>query len=305
MSLLFWRNKNDSETRSVDGDHPLPVQLCPNEPDIPGLWTPNGMMAVPVAPSSLRPLGIDHRLNVAAVDKLALAGAPSLAAVTEAGSTLANTAYNVAVVAGNRWGPSGQAAVPTTAITPTASQAIRATIAQIAGADYYDIFLSVDTAPKWVGRISEAQRAAGGWIISTVGSPTLGGGAPAGQVDLGIVGTGQQTSALAFTTNNAYTPATPPPVICVGFSRMHAHVKLAVTDLRSAASLTIIPFFNDIGSTGDWYQGAARTLTILGAVGQCLLQDFEMDVDGANAVVWLVDAIAGQGAACTIRIELA
>ncbi len=256
--------------------------------------------------NGLRNGGILHRSAIAAADVLALPGTLTLTAVTEAGSTLSNVAYHVLVSAFNRWGPTGVGADPG-AITPTASQAINLAFAQVVGADGYDIFLSTSANPLWLGRITEAQRASGGKIISTVGTVTTGGTAAAGSVDLGIVGTGLGSNVNPFAVNNAYTPAAAGivPINCAGFSKAHLHVKMAVTDLRSLPTLVVTPFYQDQTSTGDWFAGAQQAVTLLTAAGQVLEQDVVLTVDGATNLAVLVQSIAGQGAAATIYVELA
>ena len=242
-----------------------------------------------------------HRNAVTAVDKLAVPGALTLSAITEGGSNLANVAYYVGTSAGNRWGPTGPGTIPST-ITPTANQAVRNTFSAVTGADYYDIFLSTNAAPLWVGRITEAQRAAGG-IISTVGVYSAGGSP--GSIDIGIVGTGLATNVNPFISNNAYTPFVPVPISCVGFSRAHVLVKTAVTDLRSLPTLSIVPFLNNQASHDDWHQGTVQAVSTLTAVGQSLEQDFQINVDGSTGLVILVDTISGQGTAASIWVELA
>jgi hypothetical protein len=250
-----------------------------------------------------RNAGVLHRSAINATDVLAVAGTLTLTAQTEAGSVLANVAYHVLVSAGNRWGNALVGADPG-AITPTASQAIRCAFAQVTGAEWYDIFLSTAVNPLWVGRITEAQRAAGGFIISTVGTVTAGGGAPAGGVDLGAIGTGLASNVNPFAVNNAYRPTTVTPIACGGFGTAHLHIKLAVTDLRSLPTLVVTPFYQDQTSTTDWFQGAQQTLTFLTAAGQPLCQNLDLTVAGATGLVVLVQAITGQGAAVSIWVEL-
>lgn len=262
-------------------------------------------MASPSAPSSQRNGGILHRSAIAVVDTLALPGTLTLSDINEAGSTLGALAYHVLVSAGNRWGPTGVGADPG-AITPTATHAVRCAFAQVVGADYYDIFLSTAANPLGVGRITEAQRATGDRIISTVGVVTARAGATVGgTIDLGIVGTGLATNVNPFITNNAYKPATPTPINCAGYSKAHCHVELSVTDLLSLPTLTITPFYQDQVSSGDWFAGAQQAVTLLTGVGQTLEQDVPLTVDGATGLVVLVQAISGSGAACTIWVELA
>lgn len=250
--------------------------------------------------------GILHRSAVAAVDTLALPGTLALSDISNDGATsLANVAYHCLVSAFNRWGPTGVGADPG-AITPTATHAVRCTFSQVTGADGYDIFLSTAANPLWVGRITEAQRATGDRIISAVGTVGARAGTTvAGTIDIGVVGTGLGTNVNPFVVNNAYTPATPTPINCAGYSKAHCHVQLSVTDLRSLPTLTITPFYQDQTSTGDWFAGAQQAVTLLTAAGQTLEQDVVLTVDGATNLVVLVQTITGQGAAANIWVELA
>lgn len=254
-----------------------------------------------------RNAGVLHRSAVAAADVLALPGTLTLSAITEAGSNLTNVATTVAVSAFNRWGPTGPGTIPGT-ITPVANQAVRVAFAAVTGADGYDIFLGIGGAALWVGRITEAQRGTGDQIISAVGSVSArAGGTVAGTIDVGIVGTGLSYTVNPFIVNNAFTPATPTPVSCVGFNRAILHVKLSVTDLRSLPTLVLTPFFNDQTSTADWFadRTQTQTMTLLTAAGNVQEQQFPITVDGSTNLVVLVQAITGQGAAASVWVELA
>jgi hypothetical protein len=257
--------------------------------------------------NSTRNAGVLHRSAITSIDKVAVPVTPTLAAVTEAGSTLAAVAYNVTVSAGNLYGPTGCPA--TAAITPTANQAIRCTITAVTGATYYDIFLSTGTSPLWVGRITSAQLASGGFIISTVGTVTSGGGAGAGAVDLGIVGTGVASNTIPFAFNNAYLVSNPTAINCAGYSKAYVMVALALTDLRSLPTLTVIPFRGNQAVSGlfngAFVQDAPLSLSVLSANGTCLYQEFEVDIDGSTSFEVLIDTISGQGAAASIWVELA
>ena len=256
-----------------------------------------------VEPAATRNGGILHRNAVAAVDKLTVPGTLTNAAFTRAGSTLANVAYYTAVSAGNQWGPTGPGTLPG-AITPTANQMVEIAFAQVAGATYYDVFLSTDvSAPKWVIRITEVQRAAGNLAVSSVGVVSVGTSAP-GSVDIGIPGTGLQSTVAPFLSNNAYTPATPTPIVCTGYSLAHLHVKGIVTDLRSLPTLTIVPFFQDQTSNTDWFQGATQSVSLLTLAGASFEQDFRLSVDGATNLVILIDTLTGQGATASVWVEL-
>lgn len=250
---------------------------------------------------NLRHVLYSHRTGVNAADKLATPVQPTLAAVTEAGSTLANVAYNVSLSAGNRWGstPGGV----TQAITPTASQAVRVTIAQVAGAEWYDVFLSTGANPLWVGRITEAQRASGGFIISAVGVVSAGGGAGAGQVDLGIVGTGLANNVNPFLANNAYRLSNAPELTFQDYQIAYVYPNFSVTDLRSLPTLVYSLFLKN-GTTGNYHLAQTQTVNLLTATQQPQLQIFRHVVEGAAGLIVLVDSITGQGASVDFAVEL-
>lgn len=247
------------------------------------------------APSRTTP--VLHRDAITAADRLSAPAAPTLADVATGGSLAFNTTYYFAVAAHNRWGV-------TTTTTPvsqlTANDAvnthvIQATVAAVTGADGYDVFLSTDAAPKWVARVTEAQRAAG-VVVTAVGTVTTTGGT-AGKIDVCVVGTGIQTSNAVFANNTAYTPASVTGIDCTGYKYVHFDLKLALTDARSAPSLNVIPFFKNALSTSDWHAGTLQTVSVLNGTGTTLEQSLDLEVDGHAAVVLLVSNIAGQGAA--------
>lgn len=260
-----------------------------------------------VVPRTSRGAGTLHRNAVAAVDKVAVAGTLTLSDQTASGGGLAiSTTYYVNVAPFNRWGSAGAATITSLATSAAAgaTHSLRVAWAQVAGADGYDLFLSTDaTGPKWVARVTEAQRATGG-VVNVIATGYAAGGV-AGAIDIGVVGTGLGSNVAPFTTNNAYRPDNVTVFSTAGRSKVHVLVKLAVTDLRSLPSLTLIPFLGNQASAVDFHQGTAVTLSLLGATGQSLEQDFELDVDGASSVVVLVDAIGGQGAAASVWLEAA
>ncbi len=277
-------------------------------------FSPTGALNVvgAVGTNARRNAGTLHRDAVTAPDRLATPTVGTPTAITEAGSTLAAVQYYVTVAAYNRWGASLPATAQT--ITPTASQAVRVPITQVTGADGYDVFLSTLAGPLWVGRITEAQRATGDRIISTVGVATARAGSTvAGTIDVGIVGTGAASNTIPFAFNNAYTPAGiqvgggggTASVSCAGYSRAILHVKLAVSDLRSLPSLTVVPFFQSQVSTGDWFADLSQSVSLLLGEGQPLEQQFAVETNGATAMAVLVSSLSGQGAACSVWVELA
>jgi hypothetical protein len=79
-------------------------------------------------------------------------------------------------------------------------------------------------------------------------------------------------------------------------------VSLALTDLRSAPALTIVPFTSSDNAT--WYQGTSQVVSPLAYLGSCLYQQYEMDLNGAKYMAFLVGTISGQGAAVTVKYQL-
>lgn len=269
--------------------------------------TPGTTNLVESKPSCRRNAGVLHRNAVAAVDVLAVPAAATLATAGTGGHLLDSKTYKITYSAYNRWGAT---TVPTPASQATGApgtdiNVITATLAQGAGADGYDIFCSEDAAPLWVGRITETQRATGGFQIHTIGAVTAGGGNAAGTVLIGAIGTGVASTANPFAYNNAYTPAAVTAINCAGYSIAHVKVKLAVTDLRSLPTLTLTPFFGNQVSANDYHADTAQAITLLSAVGQSLCREFSLEVNGATSLVILVQAISGQGAACSVWVELA
>ncbi len=270
-----------------------------------------------VAVKPVRSTAAVHRDSVVTplttTDKLATPTTPTTADVTTLGSLLLNTAYYAAVAAGNRYGsiPSAVSSILTTANDGNNTHALRVTIAQVAGAEWYDIFVSTSsTAPLWVARITEAQRAAAGTVVTAVGTVASSGPNAAGTVDVRVIGTGLAQTVAPFITNNAYTPAIAAgladvnAINCVGKSKLHLYFKLGVTDLRSLPTLRIIPFFRNSLVASDWYAGDLLTEQILTDLGCGLQQYFVLDVEAHAAVVLLVDTISGQGSGLSITYEL-
>jgi hypothetical protein len=249
----------------------------------------------------IRGTAVLHRNGVTAADALAVPGTLTVTAQTEAGSVLTNVLRNVAVSAGNRWGVT---TTSTGSATPTTNQAVRIAFAAVPGADYYDIFLSTDAQPKWITRITEAQRAAGG-IASAVGGYAAGGAV--NSIDVGIDGTGLGNAVAPFAANTAYTPGSiASPINCAGFSNAHVLVKATVADLRSLPTVQILPFFANDLSPGDWHSRAAQSLAPGVNASSTFAQEFIIPVNGASQmVVALVSNLAGQGVSVSAWVQLA
>jgi len=257
--------------------------------------------------SPTRAAGILHRDGIQAADKAIVPTLATKATAATGGALPDATTYYMAVAPGTLFGSAGASNVLSQATAADAdhTHSITLTIPQVVGATYYDIFFSVDAAPKWIARITEAQRAAGGFQIQTYGIVTAGGGNAAGTILIGVVGTGIQTSNAVFAANNAYVVGAITGISCVGKSTAYVHVAFALTDLRSAPSLTLMPVFGSGETVEKQYTTAPITAWMMnGAVGQTQQQVFQIDVAGAAKLYVLIGSIAGQGGAASVWVEL-
>jgi len=243
---------------------------------------------------------IAHRTAITSVDKLPAITITAIDQPATPGSLTA-VAHGIGVAPGNSYGSAGVSALVT--VTPTVNKSIDITIPQSTNAEYYDIFLSTSTtAPLWIARITETQRAIG-CVVTAVG--TVGVGGSAGVVNVQVVGTGQASTSVNFAYNNAYIPAGITAISCVGKLKAYAHVKFSLSeDLRTLPSLVIVPFFQN-ANENTWYGGQAQTVLLLaGSPGQGFSQVFEFNVDSTESMIILIDTIAGQGASVSIEVEL-
>ncbi len=143
---------------------------------------------------------VAYRSGIATADVLAAPTCGSGSAVA-GGSLIVSTSFNIKVVAVNAQGRTTAATCTATSSGTAGTQTIRQPITSLAGATNYDIYLSTDADPKWVGRIAEAQRASG-IVINGVGTTTAGGAA--NSVDVQVAGTGLQSNTTAA-VNTAYS----------------------------------------------------------------------------------------------------
>lgn len=249
-----------------------------------------------------RAASVLHRSAIAAADKLILPTLATTATASTGGSLPQSTTYKLAVAPGTAQGSAGVSNIvsqATGAGAPT-THCITLTIPQVVNATYYDIFFSVDAAPLWVGRVTETQRATGGFQIQTYGVVTASGGNAADTVKIGVVGTGIATGTTIFTVNNGYVLAGITPVTTTGYEYVVWHVTFALTDLRAAPTLIIARFQED--DQGVAYCTGTSTLVYGGAIGEPMYQIVAESVKGAAKAYCLVDAMAGNGTV-TIRAE--
>lgn len=246
-----------------------------------------------------------HRSSISAVDKVSDIGTISLSgSIVSGGSLVSGTGYYTSAIITNPYGCTKYATIVSG--SPSGSNnAIKMAFTIPAGAvstDKVDFFLSVDAAPKHVASCTVAQFQTGGIITAENGAVAAGGAA--NSMCIGAVGTGQQSNAANFAQNTAYLPASVSPIVCTGKVRIYAYVDLALTDLRTAPALSIIPFMTNSGSAALLYQGQLEVINVMNASGQSKAQVLSMDVDGTSGIRFLIDNIAGQGASCTIYYDL-
>lgn len=257
----------------------------------------------------IRAAGVLHRSAVVATDKCVV---PTLAikSTSATGGTLVkSTTYYVAVAPGTGFGCAGASNIlsQATGADDPQTHSITLTIPQVVGAEHYDIFASVDAAPKWIARITEAQRAAGDCQVQTYATVTIGGGNASGTILIGTVGTGQQTTAANFSAsgNNAYIVPTPTAaIICEGKSYVDLFIDLTVTDLRSAPALTLMPLFKSGAADSAYYCGSPITVPVMnGAIGQSKKMMYRIDVLDITDLIIAVGTISGQGASLDVWAE--
>lgn len=262
-----------------------------------------------VRANSKRQSAIVHR-TITSVDRLTAPTIPTTVTdVTSGGSLAQGTAYFLAAVAGNSWGVTTPGAIGTvtTAASGGSVHAIKGTLAQVTNAVYYDIFMSTSsTAPTWVARITETQRAnANGVVVTAVGTAGAGSSLGAGVIQVNLIGTGQALTAQNFITNNALTPdliaAVPAIVDCTGFSGVHVKAVLSLTDLRTAPAVTLVPFSQNENDS-SWDAMLPVPLALLLAEGQQLRQDFDLKIDGGKFLI-ACSTLTGQGASLVVTME--
>lgn len=223
-----------------------------------------------------------HRKSVSAADLL---GAVALGATSlvNGGSLTLSATYNNKVVGGNGLGRTTPTAGTAQTLAATGTiQTLRIPITQLSGAEYYDIYVSTDADPKWVGRITETQRAAG-VVITAVGTTTSGG--VAGSVDVQVPGTGLAAGASA-TVNTAFkVPAV--TVDAQQYTYIDFDLELAQTGDVAVPSLKVRPVVKNAADEG--YYALAETTLTFGPLRQRL----RVDVRGAAAVALLVTEITG------------
>jgi len=253
----------------------------------------------------LPPTPLLYRSGVTAADVIAVPGTVTCSLLTGVGSLTAGT-YTIFVVAKNAFGRTTAKQGNTTVVTTGADLGARAAFAAVTGATHYDIYCSTNGASaKWVGRVTEAQRASG-IIINGVGTTTAGG--TAGAVDIYAVGTGLAVDAGYLNVNTAYAIPADAAINCAGYQFVDVDVAYSRTGDAAAPALGLIALAQD-SLDSAWYQIGSPSMLIVNFGGQtgqydAMQQRWRFEVRGAAAFHLLVASIAGTGASVDMRAVL-
>lgn len=256
-----------------------------------------GGTAVPTLTKATAGTATAHRAGITAADVLAAPGTVTCTKLTGVGAATAGT-YTVFVVAGNTYGRTTATQGNTTVTTETTNLGVRAAFAAVAGATFYDIYMSTAGAGAlFVGRVTETQRASG-IIINAVNGTTAGGTANA--VDVYLAGTGLAVNAGQLAQNTAHTPEGLTGIDPAGAANLDFNVTFSRTGDSAAGALTVIPYY--LGSNAHYWAGDPVTLTFGGASGSYypLRQTFRAPCRGRTTVV-VVAQISGTGAQVDIE----
>lgn len=241
-----------------------------------------------------------YRSAIAAADVIAIPD--TVTCTKQAGGSATAGTYTVFVVAGNAYGRTTAKQGNATVSTETTNLTVRAAFGAVGGATFYDIYCSVDgAAAKFVGRITEAQRASG---IKLTAVNTTGAGGTAGAVDIEVPGTGLAVNAGQLTQNTAYAiPAS--PVDCSGYRYVDFDLTMSRTGDIAAPALKVIPFFYN-ARTATYQAGDLESINFGGAPGAYFAnkQRLRVEARGNTGVALLVASIAGSGASLDIDASL-
>lgn len=243
---------------------------------------------------------VAYRAAVVNADLLAAVGV--ITCTVQAGGAATAGTYTVFAAAGNKYGRTTATQGNTTVVTTGSNLTVRAAFGQVAGAEFYDLYCSVDgAAAKFVGRVTEAQRASG--IHISAENVTSAGGT-AGAVDIQVPGTGRAVNAGQLAQNTAY--AMPAQLInAQGYQYVDYDITFHSTGDIVAPSLVVVPFwFNSL--TGLYVPGAAQQITFGGGAGSynAMTQRLRVQAEGNASIGLLVAQIAGTGASVDIAATL-
>ncbi len=260
----------------------------------------DGSWSLAANPNVMPAASLVYRTAVVVPDVVSLPGA--VTCTKQAGGSAVAGVYTTFVVAGNKYGRTLAKQGDATIATETTNLTVRAAFVQVAGAEYYDIYCSVDgAAAKWVGRITEAQRASG-ILITAVG--VTGAGGVAGAVDIQVPGTGLAVNGGQLAVNTAYIIPGATVIDCRGYQFLDLDLSFSRTGDAVLPVLTVVPFWYD-EANGNYFAGTPVALTFGGGAGnyQPLLQRVQIEARGRK-VHLIVETIAGTGGSLDINYGL-
>lgn len=280
--------------------HGIPIRLTDNGD---GTWSLSSKLAAGTAVIGKILSGATpgtptaHRAAVTAADVLAAPGVVTCTKLTGVGSATAGT-YTVFVVAGNTYGRTTATQGNTTVTTETTNLGVRAAFAQVAGATFYDLYMSTAGAGAlFVGRVTETQRASG-IIINAVNGTTAGGTANA--VDIYVVGTGLAVNGGQLAQNTAFAPESLTGIDPSGAQNLDINVTFSRTGDIAAGALVLIPFY---AMSSSHYAAGEPIPVNFGGVAtayEALRQTFRLPCRGRTTVI-VVASISGTSAAVDIE----
>lgn len=240
---------------------------------------------------SKRSAATAHRADIAVPDKL-IPPVITVADSAVAGSMTA-VAHGVAVVVGNEYGTATASGIVT--VTPTIDKSIAITIPAVESAEFYDIFLSTsETEPLWVARATPSLLLSGA-VVTAVGTIAAASPTTEGIVTVKVNGTGVKVTDTYFATNKGYLPSGIDPISCKGYSKAYIYVSTTVDDLRTAPSVTVLPFLQ---SGLGWMPMIDDEKTLTG-----FKRGFSIDVSAADGLKVLVTP-TGTGVKTSVSVEL-
>ncbi len=234
-----------------------------------------------------------YRSTLTAADVVAVPG--TVTCTKQAGGAATAGTYTIFVVAGNVHGCTTAKQGDTTVVTETTNLTVRAAWAAVTGATFYNLYCSTaGAAALWVGRVTEAQRAAGG-TLTAVNVYSASGGI-AGAIDIEVPGTGLAVNAGHLGQNTAYViPAA--VVDCRDAQYVDFDIAFSRTGDAVAPSLALVPFFYN-SRTATYHAGSPVVVTFGGSSGvyHSFLQRLRVECRGNSALALVVGTIAGTGA---------
>ena len=224
-------------------------------------------------------------------------GVPTFALSAIGSGSLTGAAWRCQVVAGNKYGRTTSNAIQTQALT---AENLGITITPVAGAEWYDLFVSDDATPIYLGRVTAAQVAAGCSITlgaTATANATIGAGVVAGRIDVSVDSTLTGVTVAATISNNtAYTLDAANEIDCTGYGNLEVHLAYTRNSAGALPSVVLLVWLR--GGTGEHYLSSAINVPI--AAVWPLRQVVTVPVDQNPGVLLTIGSLGGAGAAVSM-----